>query len=90
MITEDRRKFLRVSTSKQITFAAGNRICEGSILNSSEGGIFIKTMDQLLEGQNISLNIESHIFGREKRTARISRVTLHDIGVKYHNTGYNR
>ncbi len=93
MTTKDRRKCVRLSTSRRVDFVVKGRAYRGSIENNCESGVFIKTEGRFSgrhEGQDISMTIESPKFGSEERTGKIARVTPEGVGVEFNYPGYTR
>ncbi len=91
MSTEEKRDYIRLSIQRDVKFVVRGRSYKGSIENSSDCGVFIKTKKRRFsEGQDISMAIESPKFGSEERTGKIARVTPKGIGVEFNYPGYTR
>ncbi len=90
MTAKDRREYVRLSISRSVNFLVKGRPYQGLIENTSDSGAFIKTMERLSDGQDISMTIESPKFRNEKKTGKIVRVTPKGIGVEFNYPGYTR
>ncbi len=80
MTAKDKRERVRISISRGTSFAVKGRAYRSSIENTSDSGAFIKTLERLSDGQDISMTIESP---SEQRTGKIARVAPHGIGMEF-------
>jgi Tfp pilus assembly protein PilZ len=77
------RKHPRKPYSKSVLYAANNKISEGTSVNLSKSGIFIKSKDKLSVGQTVILSLPSKTGKRLKIRGEIVWSNYEGFGVKF-------
>ena len=82
-IVEDQRKHARKRYSKQIIFAAHNKILSGVTKDISPSGVFIETRDRLEVGQTVTLTIPLKNDRNAKIKGEVTWAGPEGFGVKF-------
>ncbi len=82
--SRDKRAYIRTHHPEDTHFSVNRRLFEGTILNASPGGTYIRTQGDFLVGQNI---IVAGTFEEgekeEKRYGKVVRRDKNGIGVQF-------
>lgn len=87
---KEKRTCLRKDVSIDTRITVNGRSCEDKIKNLSVDGAFIDTKNRFFNGEKILIIYDSPVFGKEKRSATIKRITSHGIAVEFKFPNQNK
>jgi hypothetical protein len=87
---KDRRKYIRIKTSRAAECYISGRRFEGIIKDESTGGAYIQIKGAFSKGQDIMLIYTSPQGIVMKKSGKIARIGSDGIGIEFKYPGYSR
>ncbi|MEW5910609.1 MAG: PilZ domain-containing protein [Thermodesulfobacteriota bacterium] len=86
----NRRKYVRLKTSRPVEFSILGRRYQGTIMDESTGGVYVQVKGTFSLHQEITINYTSPQGISIKKSGRIVRIVSDGIAVEFKHPGYAR